>query len=254
MTTPINTPDLSAQLHQLEVPGSHQKDYLEPLFEALNQLVWVQLGALYALDNSAFSLALRSASHITHVVAKKPAIPQLGPTLLVWVIASVFHLLSHRPSGERQHGGLLIDFVGELAPSKSKLLFLDLAVLGLQLIMLVVGLEMRPETVQSEPQPQQDLEAEEAGELRSSAQHAATETDEDIELQNLLPKGSADHPPADKSHDRQAPDDEMRSSLSTLIRRRTPAISAAQVESGNAARASLTIFLARIASARARPG
>jgi hypothetical protein len=127
------------------------------------------------------------------------------------------------------------------------------------LVMLVVGLEMRPETAQPEPQPQQDLEAEEAGELRTSAQHAANETEEGIELQNLLPEGSADRPPTNKDQDQMAPEDgiivlDLKRALGTLIRRRTPAISAAQVESSNAARASLTTFLARIASARARPG
>ena len=94
------------------------------------------------------------------------------------------------------HGGMLIDFVGQLGPvSKIKLVLLDFLTFALQLVMLAVVIKRRalkkeitsPATTASDTQVDststgQDHDSEEQGILRSELS-----TTEDIELQTLRP-------------------------------------------------------------------
>jgi hypothetical protein len=242
---------------KLELPEKKEQ-YLDPLLHALDGLIYLYFAALYLCDNLSLLLILRLANQIVHVRAPSS---QLPPTILVSVVCVVTHLLQSRPRDKRLYGGILIDFVGELAPSTTRLLLLDILVFALQLVMLVVGHEKQKASgeaqAQETPQPQ-DLESEEAGQLRSHAQGEATETNEGIEMQSLLPEGLGEQEPAHQK--RSVPggqDDEVilldMKQLRVLMRRPPPTSSPATTE-GPTGRAPLATFLANLAARRARGG
>ncbi|OCT48831.1 hypothetical protein CLCR_05107 [Cladophialophora carrionii] len=240
---------------KLELPEK-KEHYLDPLLHALDELIYLSFAALYMCDNLSLLLILRLANQIVHVRAP---VSQLPPTILVSVVCVVTHLLQSRPGDKRLYGGILIDFVGELAPSTTRLLLLDILVFALQLVMLAAGYEKQKASGEAQtletPQPQ-DLESEEAGRLRSRAQDDGAETDEGIEMQSLLPDGSEEQGPShQKRSDPGGQDDEVilldMTGLRALMRRPPPALSPATTESP-AARASLATFLANLAARRAR--
>ncbi|EXJ56683.1 hypothetical protein A1O7_07027 [Cladophialophora yegresii CBS 114405] len=240
---------------KLELPEK-KEHYLEPLLHALDGLIYLYFAALYMCDNLSLLLILRLANQIVHVRAP---ISQLPPTILVSVVCLVTHLLQSRPGDKRLYGGILIDFVGELAPSTARLLLLDILVFALQLIMLVAGHEKQKSSGEAQspetPQPQ-DLESEEAGRLRSRTQDNGAETDEGVEMRSLLPDGSEEQERAhQKRSDPGGQDDEVilldLTGLRALMRRPPPTSSPATSEDP-AARASLATFLANLAARRAR--
>lgn len=157
----------------------------------------------------------------------------------------------------------MIDFVGELAPSRSRLLILDMVIFCLQLLMLVVGFERLRASgdVQALEQSQpQDLDSEEAGRLRSRPGDQHEETEEGIEMQSLLPDGSGENGSAHQKSSEQIPQEDevilldMRKGLKALMRRPPPPASPPAAGDSPAARVSLATFLARVAAARARGG
>lgn len=240
--------------------SSEKKDHLEHLRYALDGLIFLFLGVLYICDNSSLLLILRCVNQIVHVQGKPPSTPQLAPTIFVNIICAVTHILSHRATGKRQHGGILVDFVGEIMPGKWKVLTLDVIIFALQLLMLVVGYEKQRASgeLQAETPPPQDLESEEAGQLRSRAQEQSAETEEGIEMQGLLPDGADERAPEHQKQGEPTRDDsddlivlDMKKGLGVLLRRPMPVITSASVDSP-AARASFSSLLARIAAARAR--
>ena len=243
------------QDRRLEIPDK-KEHHLDALILALDALIHLYFAALYVCDNLSLLLILRLANQIVHV--RVPPTSQLPPTILVSGVCVVTHLLQSRPPGMRLYGGILIDFVGELAPSTPKLLMLDVTVFALQLVMLVAGHEkqLASGAVQAlqESQPQ-DLESEEAGRLRSRAQDDVAETDEGIEMRSLLPETSGEPEPAIRKrlNTVQQDDDvivlDMKGGLKALLRKPLPVAAPATIENP-AARASIAAFLARLAAAR----
>lgn len=189
---------------------------------------------------------------------RNPAVAQLPPTILVSVVCVATHLLQSREIGKRFYGGILIDFVGEVAPSTSRLILLDTTVFVLQLVMLVAGHEKQLSTggAQASDEQPQDLESEEAGQLRSRAQDTTSETDGGIEMQSLLPDETGEEGPAhQKRSSPSGQDDElilldMKRGLKAMMRR--PPTLAATATTDSAAALPLTTFLSRVAAVRAR--
>ena len=231
------------------------EDHLDHLLHALDALIYLYFAALYVLDNLSLILLLRLANQIVHV--RSPSVSQLPPTILVSIGCVLTHLLSYREKGKRLYGGILIDFVGELAPATTRLLMLDIIVFGLQLLMLVAGHERQLASGELQAQEgfqPQDLASEEAGQLRSRAEDA-TETEEGIEMQSLLPDESGDMASTARKRREQTQHDndmillDMRKGLKTLVRKPMPVAGPANAENP-AVRASLATFLARLAAAR----
>ncbi|KAK5062562.1 hypothetical protein LTR84_004635 [Exophiala bonariae] len=242
---------------------------LQSLLRLLDALIFLELGALYLQDNLTLFLLLRAVSQALH---NPPAI-QLPPVVLINVICFATHLLQANPEAKGWasrgylHGGLIIDFVGELGPvSKWRLLSMDLLIFGLQLIVLVVSNEKLkavgdPEAQQSHEEPDgQDLEAAEEGRVTGSAR-PPTETEEGIELQNILPErsgqsGSDEHkPPTGNDPDEDIINLDMRQGLTFLLRRsrnRTATTTTATGTDSAPGSAGFTEILNRIAAARAR--
>lgn len=238
----------------------HEKtDHLDSFLQTLDAIIFLQIGIIYLCDNLTFLLVLRAVSQVVHVQYRPQGATQLTPAIFVNVLCSITHLLQHGSDTKPLHGGLIIDFVGELAPSRWRLLFLDLVVLGLQLLMLVAGYEKQVASGDAQPleEPrQQDIEAEEEGRLGTRVQEQPTETAEGIELQSLL--AEADRPedprPSHKEPSEGAQDDDMivldmRKGLKYLLRRPLPSLSPTVEDP--ATRAGLANVLARIAAARA---
>ncbi|EXJ88286.1 hypothetical protein A1O1_05216 [Capronia coronata CBS 617.96] len=249
-------------------PGSEQgtlrardtkTDHIDSLLHTLDSLIFLQLGILYFCDNLTFLLFLRAFSQVLHV--RQPEALQLPPVVFANLLCFGAHLLQQRPGAKYIHGGLLIDFVGEFAPSKWRILLLDLVLFGLQLLMLVAGYEKTTISGGSrvqEARPPQDLESEEAGQLRARDQ--PSESADGIELQSLLPsRASEDHlvaPGALKAGNVE--EDELivldiRKGVRALLRR-PPQPAAPSTMDSPAARAGFANMLARIAAARAATG
>lgn len=240
---------------------------LQSLLRLLDALIFIQLGALYLQDNLTLFLLLRAVSQALH----NPPAVQLPPVILINVLCFATHLLQANPEAKGWasrgylHGGLIIDFVGELGPvSKWRLVSMDLLIFGLQLVVLVVGNEKLkaagdPEAQEPhEPPDGQDLEAAEEGRVMSSAQ-PPLETEDGIELQSLLPEGSELEDPDGRKHltnvepDEDIIDLDMRRGLTTLLRRSRTRTTATTTSTDNApGSAGIAEILNRIAAARAR--
>ncbi|KAI1617697.1 hypothetical protein EDD36DRAFT_9287 [Exophiala viscosa] len=231
----------------------HEKtDHIESFLRTLDGLIFLQVGILYLCDNLTFLLMLRAVSQVVHVQYRPPGTTQLTPVIFVNVVCFITHLLNANTSTKPLHGGLIVDFVGELASSRWRLLSFDLVISGLQMLMLVLGYEKQILSGEVQPQaeaPQQDIEAEEEGRLRP--QRATGETTDGIELQSLSPESDEDRRPR-KRKQREPPEEDddvvvldMKTSLGVLLRRPLPTTSPASPTMAN--------VLARIAAARARP-
>ncbi|EHY53890.1 hypothetical protein HRR83_004532 [Exophiala dermatitidis] len=234
-----------------------RKDHIESLLHTLDTLIFVQLGILYLCDNLSFLLFLRVASQVLHV--RQPETLQLSPVIFANLLCVGAHCLRRSSGTKYLHGGLIVDFVGELPPSKWRLVLVDLVVFGLQLLMLVVGREKLLASgstlVQEDAEPQ-DIESEEAGRLRSRAPVQPSETEQGIEMQSLLPNGTTEDD-GGQSSSKHAVEDadviilDMRKGLRALFRR-APQPAAPTTMDNPAARAGFANMLARIAAARAR--
>lgn len=240
---------------------------LQSLLRLLDALIFLQLGALYLQDNLTLFLLLRAVSQALH---NPPAI-QLPPVILINLICFATHLLQANPEAKGWasrgylHGGLIIDFVGELGPvSKWRLVSMDLLIFGLQLVVLVVSNEKLkavgdPEAQQPHEAPDgQDLEAAEEGRVTSSAP-PPNETEDGIELQSLLPEGSGPSDsietksPTSNDLDEDIINLDMRQGLTFLLRRSRNRTAATTTGTDSApGSAGFTEILSRIAAARAR--
>lgn len=176
--------------------------YVESLLVTLDALIFVELAIAFYISNRTFLLILRIACQIFYVQQHKienietPA--QLPPVLITNAICLIINLVSGRPqatikaSHGWQHGGVIIDLIGERGPiSKWRLLAQDLLILTLQIVMLAVGHERH--VIETGEKDGQTIEAEEAG-VRTSQEGAAParaeephETEEGIEMQSFLP-------------------------------------------------------------------
>ncbi len=182
-------------------------ELLDDLLRSFDALVYIELSALYHLDCTFGLLILRTLVQLFLLTARPPGFPDsptrsaLGGIIGSNILCILLHLLNKRPeAGEATrhylHGGLLIDFVGQLGPtSKWRLFGMDMLVLVLQVVMLGLAIEKRrvqnaeKQTLSST----QDLEAEEAGVIRSrTMRNEGPESNEGIEMQELLAEASAE--------------------------------------------------------------
>lgn len=249
----MNNDSLASSNAERGLRARHEKaDHIESFLRTLDGLIFLQVGVLYLCDNLTFLLILRAVSQVVHVQYRPPGTTQLPPVIFVNVVCFVTHLLNGSPATKNIHGGLIVDFVGEVASSRWRLLSLDLVLCGLQLLMLVVGYEKQLLSGDVQPQPTappQDIEAEEEGRRRSGG--GVGETPEGIELQNLSSERVEGAHPGKQKQRQTAEENEdmvvvdMKRGLGVLLRRPLPTTSPTSPTMAN--------VLARIAAARARP-
>ncbi|KAG5944962.1 hypothetical protein E4U53_006786 [Claviceps sorghi] len=134
-------------------PGLVKKlSFVTHLLKTLDLLVFAELSSLYYMECSMFRFLLRAVGQYMYLTPKDESFPFLMPAgrvhvLLVVVpnlICMFLHLLTpvpHGPDFHRgyQHGGLIIDFVGQ-RPAKYRMYYLlaDFAILAIQCLMLTV--------------------------------------------------------------------------------------------------------------------
>ncbi|KAJ3482231.1 hypothetical protein NLG97_g7625 [Lecanicillium saksenae] len=129
--------------------------FLTDLLKSLDLVVFAELSALYYMECSMFRFLLRAFGQYLYLSPKDEAFPvALTPTrlhvLLVVapnVICMLLHMFASLPVGLEdqrgyQHGGLVIDFIGQ-KPSTSRIYYLlaDVFLLILQCIMLTIHTE-----------------------------------------------------------------------------------------------------------------
>ena len=192
-------------------------ELVDQLLQTLDVLVFAQLSAAYLLDCLTFLLVIRTLVQIFICSPRiNPGLPDLHPqrghlSLIVGatLLAILIHLFRDRPeAGEAtrfyQHGGLLVDFVGQLTPiSKWRLVFSDLAILLLQVVMLTANIKRQniKNPISIANSTAHDHDAEERGTITASAAELENE-DGDIEMQSLLAEPSGDAATATHALDR----------------------------------------------------
>lgn len=176
------------------------KDILAGLINDLNNLILVFIAAVYYFDCFSLLFLLRFLGQNQSTTA---GIRVVVTSNLICILTHIFHSITQpEPREIWNHGGALVDFVGEKPPSRFKLILFDVLIVGLQILHLAlyykkISLESKKEPRTPAPAPQ-DLEAEEAGISRADPP-TNTETEEGIEMQSLLPEGSND--PEDRNTD-----------------------------------------------------
>ena len=229
-----------------------RSDHLEALLRSLDVTIFLFFGVAYLYDNVTFLLLLHASCQVLYTRST-----QLIPTVVASIISTLTHLLNARPEGSKAlrgylHGGLICDFVGELGPiSHSRLLLLDITIVGLQLYYLAVSYELDTtkgaESGESETAPQ-DIESEEAGVRREEQDNSAAQ-DDGIELQPTL-NGVARS--QDKHAVTHAQDDDLivtldfRRSLSAVFKKNA----SATLVGSDASNGRIGTLLHRIAAAR----
>ena len=243
-------------------------DHLDNLLRALDTSIFLQLAIAYVFDNLSLLLLLRAVTQVLYVQFRPGPLShttQLAPTLSSTLICIVTHILHARPEATARsargyiHGGLIVEFVGELGPiAKWRLLVQDVLVCGLQLLMLAIGYERQVLSQDKKEETPQDIEAEEAGVRRSQdgATDAHGETEQGIEMQSLLPQGSG----RTRATAADAQDDlvltlDIRRSLQGLLKRNKNSQAAtAEGSSASDRTERLSALLGRIAADRTAAG
>ncbi|KAI1488168.1 hypothetical protein F5X96DRAFT_105331 [Biscogniauxia mediterranea] len=193
--------------------------FLSYLTINLDTMVHAELCVLYYMDCSFFRLMIRWVAQALFVSPKAEdavlIIPNYHVSAIVGpnILCMFLHLVTSLPQASEAsrgylHGGILIDFVGQKAPSsKLTLLLLDLLVLALQCFMVTVNMEKErirkvvkqsrrnagstdaAATLVTVPHTGQDHDAEERGVLRDAPMMDETS---DIEMDSLLNNGGSD--------------------------------------------------------------
>ncbi|KAK2592035.1 hypothetical protein QQS21_010268 [Conoideocrella luteorostrata] len=241
-------------------PGLVKKlSFVTHLLKTLDLLVFAELSGLYYMECSMFRFLLRAVGQYMYLTPKDESFPFLMPAgrvhaLLVVIpnfICILLHLftsLSRGPDFHRgyQHGGLIIDFVGQ-RPATSRLYYLlaDLAILVIQCLMLTVHTQreqlrvvlktFRPilpelaEDMEAAVHSAQDLDAEERGVSLHAVDSTATATnafafDENggIEMREMnrsleTGEGGQQYGEADSLLHRSASEDSPRAHLSDVM-------------------------------------
>lgn len=118
----------------------------------LDMLIYAELCTLYYMECSLFRLLLRALPQSLFLSPKSEEFMLITPAQRPHVLAIfvpnalciLYHLLGHTPQGTEAsrgylNGGVLIDFVGQRAPSSRwTLIFFDLVILAIQCLMLSV--------------------------------------------------------------------------------------------------------------------
>ncbi|RYP64648.1 hypothetical protein DL769_006597 [Monosporascus sp. CRB-8-3] len=196
-------------LSQKAKEGLSQKlRFLIHLVYTLDTLVHAELCVLYYMDCSFFRLMIRWIAQALFISPRAEDtflnVPNYHVSAIVApnIICIFLHLVTSLPfAGEASrgylHGGVLIDFIGQKAPtSKLSLLLLDFMILGIQCLMLAVNMEkerirkvVKPPRVSAAtagstetPQTTQDHDSEERGVLRDAP---TLDESNDIEMRSL---------------------------------------------------------------------
>jgi len=163
------------------------KDILDGLIHDLNNLILITISAVYYFDCFSVLFLLRFLSQNQSTVG---GVRVVLTSNIVCMLTHVFHSLPEpAPREFWNHGGALVDFVGEKPTSRTKLIIFDILIIGLQILHL--AMHYKKATIAgtnkaSTGMPAQDLDAEEAGVSRLDPPAQAA-TGEGIEMQNLLP-------------------------------------------------------------------
>lgn len=198
--TNADDPPTTSPTHTFQKPTKHV-ELLQDLLCSLDTLIYIELSGLYYLDCAFALFILRTLVQLFLLTERPPGLPHpparsaLGAIVGSNLLCTLLHLVNARPeAGEASHfflhGSIIIDFVGQLGPtSKWRLFYMDMLVLVLQIVMLGLGMEKR-RFQNDEKQTRgsaQDLEAEEAGIIRSETmRNEGHESNEGIEMQELL--------------------------------------------------------------------
>ncbi|ROW16207.1 hypothetical protein VPNG_01931 [Cytospora leucostoma] len=218
----------SSRVRRAKAGIEKKLEFMAHLMSSLDVLVFAELCVLYYMDCSFARLALRSLVQYMYLTPKPEDFLKLMPAPRPQVytifgsniICMLFHLIFALPEATETtrgylHGGVIVDFVGQKAPtSKFSLILLDGLVLLLQCVMCAVWLEKdRLKTLEitlrsvaaggfpkrivpapgavttteatiADVTPGQDLDAEERGVLRDDPLGAG-ETN-DIEMRPLI--------------------------------------------------------------------
>ncbi|RPA96157.1 DUF1746-domain-containing protein [Choiromyces venosus 120613-1] len=187
-----------------------RSEFLDHLWRNLDRITYCYFGYLYYLDCSFFRFFLRCAIQMNYLTPKPtglPMVPQKRSDIIALFGSGGFcflwHIIASAPSaGELTngylHGGLIIDFIGQEGPiSKWRLVYMDFAILFLQLVMLTViavknDHDIESVRIEEGRQPPQDLDSEERGETRrystsqesSNGRSAQAQGDEEAVLMN----------------------------------------------------------------------
>ncbi|KYK55530.1 hypothetical protein DCS_07493 [Drechmeria coniospora] len=197
-------------------PGLAKKlSFVTHLLKTIDLVVFAELSALYYMECSLFRFMLRAVGQYMYLTPKDEAFPFLMPAsrlhVLLVVIPNFICLLLHAfgpvpygPDFHRgyQHGGLIIDFIGQQPPTyKLYYALADLAIFALQCFMLSVHTQreqlrvslktFRPlvpglaQELSNRRRSAEDLDAEERGILREGLNAALDDDDNGLELQSL---------------------------------------------------------------------
>ncbi|KAM3478415.1 hypothetical protein MY5147_002194 [Beauveria neobassiana] len=137
-------------------PGLKKKlVFLTHLLKSLDLVVFAELSALYYMECSMFRFLLRAFGQYLYLSPKDESFPVALTATRVHVllvvapnlICMLLHLFTSLPAGRAdqrgyQHGGLVIDFIGQ-TPSSSRIYYVlaDIFLLVLQCIMLTIHTE-----------------------------------------------------------------------------------------------------------------
>ena len=168
------------------------KDVLAALVDDLHNLILVLIAAVLYYDTFSLLFFLRFFSQNQ---STNNGVRIVLFSASVNILTHLFHDLTRPEKREIwNHGGLLVDFVGERPASRTKLICCDFLILGLQILYL--ALHYKRASIDTSisakaPPPAQDLDAEEAGISRADPP-ATDESEEGIEMQSLLPRASTE--------------------------------------------------------------
>ncbi|KAK5088020.1 hypothetical protein LTS08_004918 [Lithohypha guttulata] len=174
------------------------KDVLNIVIADLHTAILVLISAVYYLDNFSLLYLLRFFGQNQSTSA---GIRVVLFSSIACIATHIFHDLTKPAAREIwNHGGLLVDLIGETPPARYKLLLLDFLILALQILHLALHYKTLSSTNEaSASTAAQDLEAEEAG-ISRARPSLAIETEDGIEMQSLLQRNSVD-----STRDRLAP-------------------------------------------------
>ena len=242
-------------------------ELVQDCLKTVDVITFIEIGILYYLDNSTLLLIIRALTQTLYITSRSPFISP-GQSLLSVLFANAICIISNllfrsaqpvdKLTRGYQHGGLLVDFVGELGPvSRLRMICGDILVLLLQLFSLALR-EDNDSTGSAEGHvsaPVQDLESEERG-LRRSQEISNEE--QAIELRDLSQtrEDRSEHETRTKSKDEVYTGDDLLfvlhlpSTLRDMAGKNTSAAAAAvtsQMQPGV-----IPAMIERIAAARAR--
>ncbi|PHH77172.1 hypothetical protein CDD80_861 [Ophiocordyceps camponoti-rufipedis] len=194
-------------------PGLAKKlSFLSHLLKSLDTIVIAEISCLYYMECSLWRFLLRCAGEFTYLSPKDESFPIFMPVTFVQIwyilvsnlICLFCHLVFSPPVGPEyhrgyQHGGLIIDFIGQKPPTYRLYYCLaDLMILALQCLMLAAHNErellraalktfrpMLPVADEPDIVSRQDMDAEERGVAREQPTIGSAQDPSGIELQPL---------------------------------------------------------------------